>query len=554
MPNNFEDWSIAFFKDGRRGEPVPLQGVKSTLGRDQSNAVVLPDASVSRVHAEMECTREGVLLRDCKSRNGIKVNGVPRKEALLQKGDIVSIGIYSFEMVPTSPSLRPRQKLSEKPSLTPTLEQTITNRLQLPDLKQDRQLSTLYHVCFWITEDLDREENLPRLLQLLLEGFRVSEVQIYNANLQLESSVATEDSKRSVKLAPFLAERCQTAREAMIYTGADFQKHQQRVGQYNYLVGPLRPPHSGDQRSPFLLLIKPIDWVEFTTEDRVLLQAICQLWVRGQGKVQQVQELRRENEALREKGGQSELLGESGSMRKLRERITKLAGTKATVLIHGETGSGKELVAKFIHDHSPRSGGPFVKMNCAAMPEGLVESELFGHAKGAFTDAKSSHAGKFSQASGGTLFLDEIGEMPLTVQSKVLRAIESGEIERIGEEGVTKVDVRIMAASHRNLADMVAQGRFREDLFYRLNVLTVTVPPLREHLEDLQTIAAHFLQAFCVENGLADMSFSKEAITRLRGHEWPGNVRELRNIVQRCAVEAGGTMITGDEVRRQLGG
>jgi transcriptional regulator with GAF, ATPase, and Fis domain len=296
-----------------------------------------------------------------------------------------------------------------------------------------------------------------------------------------------------------------------------------------------------------------VDWVEFTTDDRVLLQAICHLWVRGQGKTQQVQELKRENATLKQKAGAPELLGSSAELEKLRERLRKVAATKATILINGETGSGKELVAQFIHDHSPRSGGPFVKMNCAAMPEGLVESELFGHAKGAFTDAKSSHAGRFSQANGGTLFLDEIGEMPLLVQSKVLRAIESGEIERVGDEGSMKVDTRIIAASHRNLAEMVEQGKFRQDLFYRLNVLTAAVPPLREHAEDIGVIAAHFLAAFCTENGMAQLSFSKEALARLQSYAWPGNVRELRNIVQRCAVEADGAVICLEAVRAQLG-
>ncbi len=553
MDTKFDSWSIIFVRDGLRGDPISLVEARSTLGRDDTNTVTLPDASVSRVHAELLRTPDGILVRDCSSRNGVKVNGVPRKEALLQKGDLVSLGIYAFELTPTGSVAPPRASRVEKPATPADLEQTMPDRVQLPDLKKDRQLSTLFHVCYWINEEIDREQVLPRLLQLLLEGFRGAEIQYYNADLILEASVSAEDQKKSVKLAPFLAERCQTAKETTIFSGQDFQKHQQRVGQYNYLVGPLRAPQAAEKKSPFLLLIKPVDWVEFTTDERVLLQAICQLWVRGQGKTQQVQALKRENATLKQKVGVPTLLGGSEALAKLRERLLKVAATKATILINGETGSGKELVAQFVHDHSPRSAGPYIKMNCSAMPEGLVESELFGHAKGAFTDAKSSRAGRFAQANGGTLFLDEIGEMPLLVQAKVLRAIESGEIERVGDEGSMKVDTRIIAASHRNLAEMVEQGKFRQDLFYRLNVITVTVPPLREHPEDIEEIAAQFLTSFCAENGMVALSFSKEALARLMSCAWPGNVRELRNIVQRCAVEADGALITLETVRDQLG-
>jgi DNA-binding NtrC family response regulator len=239
-------------------------------------------------------------------------------------------------------------------------------------------------------------------------------------------------------------------------------------------------------------------------------------------------------------------------MNKLRDRLRKIAQTNATVLVTGETGSGKELAANLIHQHSPRSGAPFVKVNCAAVPEGLIESELFGHAKGAFTDAKSSYQGKFAQANGGTLFLDEIGEMPLVVQSKVLRALENGEIERIGQEGITKVDVRIIASTHRDLAKMVQQGRFREDLFYRLNVLTVTVPALREHAEDIPMIASHFLQSFCNENGLAELCFARDAEMMLTSYNWQGNARELRNVVQRCATEAENLVIKAADLEEHV--
>ena len=193
-----------------------------------------------------------------------------------------------------------------------------------------------------------------------------------------------------------------------------------------------------------------------------------------------------------------------------------------------------------------------MKVNCAAIPSGLIESELFGHVRGAFTDAKADRAGKFQQAHGGTLFLDEVGELPPEVQSKLLRAIESGEIQRLGSEDAVKVDVRIVAATNRDLAMLVQSRQFREDLYYRLNVFAVRVPPLREHVDDLPELAAGFLERFCTENGLAALRFAPKAFAALKAHNWPGNVRELRNIVQRCALETNGSTIGPEEVAAVL--
>ncbi|HRJ48599.1 MAG TPA: sigma-54 dependent transcriptional regulator, partial [Opitutaceae bacterium] len=248
----------------------------------------------------------------------------------------------------------------------------------------------------------------------------------------------------------------------------------------------------------------------------------------------------------------SGLLGDSPALTALRTRLDRIARTKATVLIAGETGSGKEVVAQYLHDHSPRAKQRFIKVNCAAIPHALMESELFGHVKGAFTDAKSDHQGKFQLAHGGTLFLDEIGELPLPVQSKLLRALESGEVERIGSERVTKVDVRILAATNRDLRAEVRAGNFREDLLYRLEVATVAVPPLRDHPDDIPVLARHFLDQFCAENGLAAVRFAPDAIAVLQKHPWPGNVRELRNVVQRLAMEADDPVLTAAGVKAGL--
>jgi two-component system response regulator HydG len=302
----------------------------------------------------------------------------------------------------------------------------------------------------------------------------------------------------------------------------------------------------------FLVVVRPADWPDFTRADRVLLQLICQIWVRGQARAIQVQDLHRENAQLKQKAGVSMLLGDSPATKLLRERAAKSAATNVTVLLHGETGSGKEVVAQFIHQHSPRKDEPFIKVNCAAIPDTLIESELFGHMKGAFTDARRDRKGKFAQAHNGTILLDEIGEMPLSVQAKVLRAIENREIEPVGSEAIVNVNVRIIAATNRDLLEMAKAKQFREDLFHRLNVVPVTVPPLRERLEDIGLLAAHFLEQFCLENGLAEMSFAPDAISQLQRYSWPGNVRELRNVVQRCAASAEAALITGEALKSQL--
>ncbi|MBN1128306.1 MAG: sigma-54-dependent Fis family transcriptional regulator [Chitinispirillaceae bacterium] len=243
-----------------------------------------------------------------------------------------------------------------------------------------------------------------------------------------------------------------------------------------------------------------------------------------------------------------QFIGKSASIERLRGEILKVAPTSGRVLITGESGTGKEVVAYWIHKHSPRRDGPFIKINCAAIPQNLIESELFGHEKGSFTGAVSQKAGKFEMANGGTLFLDEIGDMDMNTQTKVLRVIQESEFERVGGVKVIKVDVRIVAATHRNLEAMIAEGTFREDLFYRLNVVPIRVPALSERVEDIAMLAEHFLQAYCIENGVPPKRFALEALALLSARKLNGNIRELRNIVERLAILSDCDTISGDFV------
>ena len=263
--------------------------------------------------------------------------------------------------------------------------------------------------------------------------------------------------------------------------------------------------------------------------------------------------LERENAALRESlAPRAAIIGDSAPMRRLHEQIATAAPTTGRVLIHGENGSGKELVARAIHARSARAERPFVEVNCAAIPEELIESELFGHEKGAFTGALARRRGKFELADGGTLFLDEVGDMSLKTQAKVLRALEEQAFERVGGKDTLKVDVRVLAASNRDLEAAIREGRFRDDLYYRLNVIPIEVPPLRARKDDIPQLVDHFIALFCSENGKRPKTVSGEALGYFLAYDWPGNVRELRNMVERLVIMAPGDVIGADHLPAPL--
>ncbi len=248
-----------------------------------------------------------------------------------------------------------------------------------------------------------------------------------------------------------------------------------------------------------------------------------------------------------------EIIGESKATVAMLAQIAKVGGTKARVLITGESGSGKELVARAIHEASDRRDAEFVKVNCAAIPRELIESELFGHERGAFTGATAQKKGLFEVASGGTIFLDEIGDMALGAQAKVLRVLQSGELMRVGGSKLIEVDVRVLAATHRNLQEQAQAGEFREDLYFRLNVVPIQVPPLRERTEDITMLARHFIDLASQENGVAPKRLSDEALQALRGYAWPGNIRELRNVIERMVILSDGD-IDLDDVPEEVRG
>jgi len=242
------------------------------------------------------------------------------------------------------------------------------------------------------------------------------------------------------------------------------------------------------------------------------------------------------HQELDDKYSYDNLIGNSPSMKKIFDIIKSVACSPSTVLITGETGTGKELVARAVHFNSNRADRRFVKMNCAALPEGIIESELFGHEKGAFTGAIKATKGRFEQANGGTLLLDEISEIPPRIQAKLLRVIQEREIDRLGSGQTVPIDVRLVATSNRDLKTMVARGRFRDDLFYRLQVIPINLPPLRERLDDIPLLCEHFIAKYCRREGVPNKSLSEKVVQMFMGYNWPGNIRELENYIERAVV------------------
>ena len=252
--------------------------------------------------------------------------------------------------------------------------------------------------------------------------------------------------------------------------------------------------------------------------------------------VLRLKHLEEENRDLKKRLGRHHIVWASPAMKEVMAQVEQVAASETRVCIRGETGTGKELVARTLHEKSPRRAGPFISLNCAAVPSELMETELFGHEKGSFTGAASRHAGKFEQAHHGTLFLDEIGDMPMTMQAKLLRVLEEGEIERVGGDKPFTVDVRVVVATHRNLEEQVRQGTFREDLYHRVFVFPLALPPLRERREDIRVLAEHFIKQLDEQNHWKSRTLSSEAVAELERYPWPGNVRELRNVIERVLL------------------
>jgi len=563
---------------------VPGQAV--TIGRAPTNHIVVKDERCSRHHAEVFLSHGQWTLRDLDSRNGTSVGGNSVKgDYLLQRDDVVRIGHTQLKFVhdvstafPDSSSIIKRVAASDDESRTsdessvfggdePThiTHRTVQTRFLAPPEddeaslvpKVGRAATVLCRLAF----DLAQASDVNQLANLALAGL-FEETRVDAGSLlmlprhfkgdpsggDLEVVAWRSDQEdRYHRVSNFLATMVLREGEAVlarnviddsVLGGRDSQGE---IHATSVICAPVR---HGSKIFGLLHLystqnevIPDPDDLEFTLAVAETVAVALNNINRRQELSEDLSQIRGENLQLRERlGAQSEIVGSSGAMALVAQEIARAAPSRATVLVRGESGTGKELVARAVHYASARRKGPFVCLNCAALTESLLESELFGHERGAFTGATERKIGKFESADTGTLMLDEIGEMSPTIQAKFLRVLEGHPFERVGGAEAIKVDVRVIAATNRDLERDVAEGKFRRDLYFRLHVVEILVPALRKRVEDIPELANHFLRKFNDETGRRIRGFTPAAVDAMQAYRWPGNVRELKNVIERAVL------------------
>jgi Nif-specific regulatory protein len=534
------------------------------IGRGDDNDLVLPDWHVSGDHAQIVLAGDRYIVRDLHSTNGTRIlrggesvdlTLLPGREAVLASGDVLLLG---DEQRP----VRIAVTIGEDPDDARIVSLRKVAELDKveADLGTDQAvLKALYEAQKAIGATLEIETLVDVVAQ---QVFRfLSRATHVTVALREED----EGNRRGRYVPVGTRVRGGAGREAVPITRSVFRKvvaeraavlaadARRDVGETASIMGAHIqstigvPLWAGDDIIGVLQVDNRDGTGIFRERDLDVLALLAQTasqafqHARVYNRLQVAEEKERKENAYLKKREQSRregaIIGESAPMRKLFEQLRKVVNTRVTVLIEGETGTGKELIASAVHYWSDRRDRLFVAQNCAAMPENLLESELFGHKRGSFTGATEDKKGLFELADGGTLFLDEVGEMPLNLQAKLLRALQEGEIRPVGAAKTIRVDTRIVAATNRDLEKEVAEGRFREDLFYRLKVFPIRVPPLRERHEDIPLLAAHFLRKYCQEFGKNISGFSQQAMEMLQAYKWPGNVRELENEVQRLVIQ-----------------
>lgn len=550
---------------------------KFLLGRAESNAVVLDDDLCSRFHAEIFRNSSGQwTVRDCGSRNGTKVNDqVINKDHVLTPSDEITIGRNKLvfvthlselgsdnEATPTGAGheivsrvlLATRYENGETMLPPPSGDPASSGATQ-PEgplhKKMAKDLAFLYRLALKMGQANQFADLTNLVLPALLEATQADCAAILGhgtSNKREWKVIAYQNppmQEHPLILPPAnVIREVQSSRQAVLAMSKNrFQATQQgshrSVG--SFILAPVKV---GDTLEYLVYIYCATPFHVLQQDSLELTVAIGKQFAVALQGMKRQEDLKEENQRLRAQvAADVQLIGHSPAIEAILAQISKVATTNATVLIRGESGTGKELVARAIHLSSNRKNSPFVCLNCAALPETLLESELFGHEKGAFTGATERKIGKFEAAHGGTIFLDEIGEMPATAQAKLLRVLEGHAYERIGGSEPVKVNVRVVAATNRPLEEAIRQNRFRQDLYYRLQVVEMRVPSLRERKEDIPLLANHFLERFKLEIGRKLPGFSEEAMQKLVRHSWPGNVRELRNVIERTvALSEGGTI------------
>jgi Nif-specific regulatory protein len=546
-------------RDDGFGDVHPLQkGVTYGVGRSPKNRIVLPDDLCSRDHAEVAYAEDAWYVRDLDSLNGTRVNGkAVRGDRKLDSGDEVQFGrsrfLFIFELselpgLPEAPAraLEEAIKITRRTSKSKFLperrgaDETLTHA----DSSSDRAVSHLYRLALDMGSARTLEELSEAVLAGLFEGVPAENgaVLAVKAGRDLEMLAhRSRDGKGRTyhKASQLVSNAVLDSSEAVLADNVlNDPQYSTRDSIRELRAGSvICVPVIEDEHVIGLIHLYTSAANRFTEDDLDYAVAVGRQMSGAWSQLRRQDELTNTNRELKALFGlESELIGSSASLKQIENQIARVAGTSATVLIRGESGSGKELVARAIHNSGPRREGPFVTLNCAAITESLLESELFGHEKGAYTGATEKMIGKFEAADRGTIFLDEIGEMPPSTQSKFLRVLEGHPFERLGGNNQIKVDVRVVAATNKPLEQAVREGHFRKDLFYRLQVVEIRVPPLRDRLEDVPVLAEHFLKKFTRETGRRIKGFTPEALMKLQTYAWPGNVRELRNVIERAVA------------------
>ena len=531
-----------------RGTVLPLADSPAIIGRDTTATLYLPDRSVSRRHFQIERDGDDFVVTDLDSLNGTFVNDVPIKRRNLAHGDRVRIGDSQFLFLRHEGDVSSESSEVQFDDGHLATGSTIQFRFNDAMYLMARDLAALMKVSTTITAIRGLPELQKKLLELMFEVvpakrgaillvdsnekpgeeefasvFALDRVKGQEETIEVSRTVARQVLRDGTAL--LIADRDKTATLAQKKLTAQMS---------SVLCVPLI---MAGRSLGVLYLDTNEPNVHFDSDHLQLGSAIAAIAAVAIENARHIEWLENENKRLiADAGIEHSMVGESPRMQQVYQFIGKVAATDSSVLILGESGTGKELVARAIHQNSKRSEKPFVAVNCAALAETLLESELFGHEKGAFTGALTQRKGRLEVAHGGTLFLDEIGELPAPVQVKLLRVLQEREFERVGGTRTIKVDIRLLTATNRNLEDLITQGLFRKDLFYRLNVLELEMPPLRERQEDIPLLAKYFAAKYGEKCNHKITSISLEAQQRLMTYDWPGNVRELENAIERAVV------------------
>jgi Nif-specific regulatory protein len=554
---------------------IPLSEREVTIGREASNGIAVADPSVSRKHCLVSWHGGKFRVRDLESRNGTLVNGTAIGEQWLEHGDEIAVGDSSFLFLLEDKDIAPSEGRVEFEDADLTAETTVIHPKDAVYLQPDRlsrelpatsrvarNLNALLKISNIVHAIRDLNDLQGQLLDLIFEVVPAGRGAILLADREGHQFNSMFARMRKPTPAPLVKVSRTVARQVLeqgiAMLGSDVAGSDELRGVESLAESQVRSllcvPLTVFQRVIGCVYLDSDTLSDRLNEEHLqLVTAIAGISAVALENARRLQWLEQENDRLTvEVSQERSLVGEGARMKDVYQFLKRVSPTESTVLIEGESGTGKELAARALHRNSPRANKPFVAINCAAIPETLLESDLFGYERGAFTGAAAQKKGRIEAADGGVIFLDEIGEMPLLLQVKLLRVLQEREFERVGGNHPIKVDIRIIAATNSNLEQAVREGSFRQDLYYRLAVLKITMPTLRERRDDIPMLVRHFVQKHAKRCKVKPRPVSREALARLVNYDWPGNVRELENAIERALVLGSSEMILPEDLPESL--